>query len=384
MSVYLDFNSSAPIDPRVLDYMIDVYKESIGNADSRTHDFGDQARKIVEKARSEAADLLGINKDEVFFTSGATESNNIALQGLRDYAKKTGKTHIITTSIEHKAIIETVKHLAEEGFDVDFVDPGISGRIDYENIIKAIRPETLVVSVMHVNNETGIIQPVTELGNYLADKDILFHVDATQSFGKLVDELRMLKYDMLSMSAHKISGPQGVGMLILRKKGFKRPPVRGIMFGGQQEHGIRPGTIPVALVAGMGKACELVAAEYIAHQKKCQLIKEKLIEILEESGVKYEINGSLDYCVSSTLNICLLGVNSEALMIASKQFCGVSNGSACNSNSYSPSFVLKAMGIPVDKIECSIRISWGAGTDILEAAKSFKNLLDIAKQLVFE
>ena len=384
MSVYLDFNSSAPIDPRVLDYMIEVYKDSIGNADSRTHDFGDQARKVVEKARLEAADLLGINKDEVFFTSGATESNNIALQGLREYAKKTGKNHIITTSIEHKAIIETAKYMAEEGFDVDFVDPGISGRIDYEKIINVIRPETLVISVMHVNNETGIIQPVMELGNYLADKDILFHVDATQSFGKLVDELRVLKYDMLSMSAHKIGGPQGVGMLILRKKGFRRLPVKGIMYGGQQEHGIRPGTIPVALVAGMGKACELVAAEYTTNQKKCKLIKEKLIELLNDSGIKYEINGAQDYCVSNTLNICIPGVNSEALMIASKQFCGVSNGSACNSKSYRPSFVLKAMGIPVEKIESSIRISWGAGTDILEAADSFHNLLVIAKQLGFE
>ena len=320
----------------------------------------------------------------MFSTSGATESNNIALQGLREYAKKTGKNHIITTSIEHKAIIETAKYMAEEGFDVDFVDPGISGRIDYEKIINVIRPETLVISVMHVNNETGIIQPVMELGNYLADKDILFHVDATQSFGKLVDELRVLKYDMLSMSAHKIGGPQGVGMLILRKIGFRRLPVKGIMYGGQQEHGIRPGTIPVALVAGMGKACELVAAEYTTNQKKCKLIKEKLIELLNDSGIKYEINGAQDYCVSNTLNICIPGVNSEALMIASKQFCGVSNGSACNSKSYRPSFVLKAMGIPVEKIESSIRISWGAGTDILEAADSFHNLLVIAKQLGFE
>lgn len=187
--------------------------------------------------------------DEVFFTSGATESNNIALQGLREYAQKTGKNHIITTSIEHKAVLETVKNMESQGFETDFISPGLSGRIKEEDIIDKVTERTLIVSVMHVNNETGIVQPVKELGEELQKRNILFHVDATQSCGKLVDEIKALKYDMLSFSAHKIMGPQGVGVLILRRKSYKLPPVKPIMFGGQQEYGIRPGTIPVALAA---------------------------------------------------------------------------------------------------------------------------------------
>ena len=236
MSVYLDYNSSAPIDERVIECMVDVYRNTIGNADSRTHNFGNQAREVTENARGQFAELLGVQKNEVFFTSGATESNNIALQGMREYALQTEKKHIITSSIEHKAVLETAKHLKAEGFDVDFIDPDLSGQVPLEKVIAAIRNDTLLVSLMHVNNETGIIQPVTELGEYLADKGIYFHVDATQSFGKMVEELRGLKYDMLSMSAHKICGPQGVGALVLRRKSYKLPPVKPIMFGGQQEH----------------------------------------------------------------------------------------------------------------------------------------------------
>ena len=257
MSTYLDYNASAPIDLRVLDCMVNVYKNSIGNADSRTHSFGERARSVVENARKQVATLLGISSAEIFFTSGATESNNIAIRGLVDYGKKTGKKHIITTAIEHKAVLETVKHLSENGFEVEFVKPGINGRVNATDILKKVREDTLLVSVMHVNNETGIIQPVKEIGDVLDQKDVLFHVDATQSCGKLVDEIRSIKYNMLSFSAHKLMGPQGVGVLVLRKKKYKLPPVRNIMYGGQQEHGIRPGTIPVALVAGCGLASEI-------------------------------------------------------------------------------------------------------------------------------
>lgn len=382
MSVYLDFNASAPIDPRVLDYMIEVYKTSYGNADSRTHDFGESARKVVEDARAQFADLLGIKKDEIFFTSGATESNNIALQGLRAYANETGKKHIITTSIEHKAVLETAKHLKNEGFEVDFVDPDESGRVSADIIKSKVRDNTLLVSVMHVNNETGIIQPVQELGEYLADQGILFHVDATQSFGKLIPELKTLKYNMLSMSAHKIGGPQGVGALVLRKKRYRLPPVKGILYGGQQEHGIRPGTIPVALVAGLGKACELVTLEYEENQKKAKKIREIVFELLHQSGLKYEINGSPEYSIASTVNVCLSGVSSEALMLLTKQYCGVSNGSACNSSTYSPSYVLVAMGLPEERIENSIRISWGNASDPQIVAGEFEKMLTAAKRLV--
>lgn len=381
MSVYLDYNASTPIDKRVLDCMIDVYRNHIGNADSRTHNYGEDARSVVESSRKKVAGLLDVKPDEVFFTSGATESNNIALLGLKEYAQKTGKTHIITTSIEHKAVLETVKNLESQGFETDFISPELSGRIKEEDIIDKVTERTLIVSVMHVNNETGIIQPVKELGEKLQKRNVLFHVDATQSCGKLVDELKALKYDMLSFSAHKLMGPQGVGVLILRKKSYKLPPVKPIMFGGQQEHGIRPGTIPVALVAGCGEACELAWTEYRQNNELAKQIKESLLIMLKESGLKYHINGDQTCCVPSTLNICIDGVSSEALMISTKQLCSVSNGSACTSKSYDPSYVLTAMGIPREQIESSIRISWGHGEEKEEVIKGFRALLEMAGQM---
>lgn len=381
MSIYLDYNASAPIDSRVVDKMIDVYKNYIGNADSRTHDYGDNARKIVEKARGQVATLLNVNKDEIFFTSGATESNNIAIQGLREYAEKTGKKHIITTTIEHKAVLEIMKHLEKDGYCVDYVSPDETGRISSDKVMSLVKDDTLLVSVMHVNNETGIIQPVDEIGDALDEKGVLFHVDATQSCGKLVKELQNLKYDMLSCSAHKFQGPQGIGVLVLRKKRYKLPPVKPIMFGGQQEHGISPGTVPVALVVGMGEAARIALAEHEVNKNKCLRIKQRLIELLEASGLKYQINGDQNYCVYSTINIAIKGVVSEALMLSSKQYCSISNGSACTSQSYSLSYVLKAMGYSDERVEDSLRISWGADTKLKELEKGLIKLFNIAKQI---
>lgn len=382
MSLYLDYNSTTPIDKRVLDVMIDVYQNHIGNADSRTHNFGEDTRYIVENARKQVASLLDVKSDEVFFTSGATESNNIVIQGLREYATETGKKHIITTSIEHKAVLETVKAMEKQGFDVDIINPASSGRIAVEDVIDKLREDTLLVSVMHVNNETGIIQPIEEIGEELEKRNILFHVDATQSCGKLVEELKRTKYRMLSFSAHKLRGPQGVGGLILRKRRYKLPPVKNIMYGGQQEHGIRPGTVPVALVAGCGKACEIARIEYSLNEEKLKVIKGIAIQILDESNISYHFNGDQNYCVSNTMNVCFNGVSSEALMISSKQYCGISNGSACTSKSYAPSYVLLAMGIPVSDIESSIRISWGPDTDVDVFKKEFENLIKVAKGLI--
>lgn len=381
MSVYLDYNASAPIDSRVLDTMVEVYKNNIGNADSRTHSFGENARIVVEHARGQVAHLFGVSTSEVYFTSGATESNNIAIQGLREYAEKSNKRHIITTAIEHKAVLETVKHMASQGYEIDVVAPDLSGRVDANAILDKVRDDTLLVSVMHVNNETGIIQPVTELGEELYRRDVLFHVDATQSSGKLVEEIRGLKYNMLSFSAHKLMGPQGIGGLILRKKSYKYPPVKAITFGGQQEGGIRPGTIPVALTAGCGKACEIAGNEYKKNNMHMYAIKERIIEELKNSGVEYHINGNQEYCIGNTLNICFVGVSSEALMISTKQYCGLANGSACTSKSYSPSYVLAAMGMPMAQIESSVRISWGPDTLADYVTDNFRKLLKIAKEI---
>lgn len=381
MSVYLDYNASAPVDPQVLDVMIDVYRNHFGNADSRTHGFGEDARNIVETARKQVASLLGVTPAEVFFTSGATESNNIALQGLRAYAETAKKKKIVTSAIEHKAILETVSELQKEGFKAAFVKPDATGRVPVQKILNEVTEHTLAVSLMHVNNETGIIQPVEQLGNELEKRKVLFHVDATQSCGKLVEEIKKMKYDMLSFSAHKLDGPQGVGVLVLRKKNYKFPPVKAIMYGGPQEHGIRPGTVPVALVAGCGKACEIAELEYIHRAEKLKFVKDLVLQMLGESGLDFTINGDQNYCMNNTLNVCLHGVSSEALMILTKQYCGISNGSACTSKSYSPSYVLLAMGVPVEQIENSVRISWGADTDPDLLKAEFSKMLSMAKKL---
>lgn len=382
MAIYLDYNASAPIHPEVLKTMIDVYQNHFGNANSRTHDFGSDANKVVANARKQLATLIGVRTDEVFFTSGATESNNIAIQGLKAYGISHNKKHIITTSIEHHAVLNTCKYLEKEGFKVDYVSPDESGRVKAQDILNLVTDQTLLVSVMHVNNETGIIQPVKEIGEALSDHDVFFHVDATQSAGKLVEEIQELQYDMLSLSAHKFAGPQGVGALILKKKRYKLPPVQPIMYGGDQEHGIRPGTVPVALVAGIGKAAEIALKSYKINNEKALEIKNTIIKMLDESGLKYYINGDQSLCVPTTINICFDGVSSEALMLASKNYCGVSNGSACTSSSYDPSYVLLAMGLSIDRINSSIRISWGYDTDINQLKADFAELLEIAKGLV--
>lgn len=381
MGIYLDNNASSPIDERVLAVMVDTYLNSYGNADSRTHNHGEQARITVEYARKQVASLLGINSSEVFFTSGSTESNNIAIQGLEEYALETNKKHIITSAVEHKSVLETVKMMKKKGFEIELVKPDLSGQVNVQEILDKVRDDTLLVSIMHVNNETGIIQPVAELGSELEKRNVLFHVDATQSCGKLVDEIRNLKYNMLSFSAHKLKGPQGVGVLVLKKKRYKLPPVKNIMYGGQQEHGIRPGTIPVALVAGCGKACEIAEIEYKENSHKLRKLKSTLEELLNDSGLDYHYNGDQNYCIDSSANICFKGVMSEALMLSCKQYCSVSNGSACTSKSYSPSYVLEAMGIPIEDIESSVRISWGPETDEIEFRENLGKMIAIAKSL---
>lgn len=382
MSIYLDWNASAPIAPEVVETMMEVYRNQIGNADSRTHAYGEAVRAVVEHARKQVAALLGVTSAEVFFTSGATESSNIAIQGLAAYAEQNGKRHIITSAIEHKAVLETVKAMGRRGFDVDIVAPEPSGRVAKEKIMEKLRADTLLVSLMHVNNETGVIQPVEELGAELEKREILFHVDATQSCGKLVDELRRLKYRMLSFSAHKMRGPQGVGVLVLKKRDYKLPPVKAIIYGGEQERGIRPGTIPAALAAGCGKACELAAMRYKENRRKLQQIKAMLLQMIDEAGLAYSINGDAEFSLPSTLNLALHGISAEALMIAARGDCAISNGSACTSKSYAPSYVLAAMGVSAEQIESSIRLSWGAETDEALLKTEFAKLLTAAKALV--
>lgn len=378
MGIYLDYNASTPLDQRVLDVMIDVYKNKYGNADSRTHEFGETARSTVESARKQVAELLAVNKDEIIFTSGATESDNITILGLQEYAEKTTKKHIITTSIEHKAVLEPLHKLEKQGFEVTYIDADPSGRINADELLSKVRNDTLLVSVMHANNETGIIQPVDVIGEELSKTETFFHIDAAQSFGKLVEELKNVKYNFLSASAHKMYGPQGIGVLVLKKKRYKMPPVNSIMFGGNQERGIRPGTIPTALIAGFARACEIASEEHTSYFRKYQDNKTFILNALNSSGVDYSINGNLEYSMPNTLNISFHNVNSEALMLATRQICAVSNGSACNSSSYKPSYVLSAMGLNLDRIESAIRISWGINSTGLD---NFIKMIDIAKSI---
>ena len=363
MSVYLDYNASAPILTEVLDVMIDTYKNVPGNADSRTHLFGTKAQKVVQTSRNAIADVLGVDQSEVIFTSGSTESNNTVILGIEEYAELTGKKHIITTAIEHKAILEPLKHLEKKGFRGDYVRPNESGRIDADYLLSLIDDETSLVSVMYVNSETGIIQPVDTIGAALKDTDIIFHVDATQALGKLNSEIRNLDYNLMSITSHKIGGPQGIGALIYkRNKDYKRPPIKQLMYGGSQERGYRPGTTPVALVAGFAKAIELCEKNLKINYDNCKRIKESFFKAID--GLEYDINGDSEYCLPSTVNISIHGLDAETAFLCLRDDYAFSNGSACNSSSHELSYVLDAMGLDEIRKSEAIRLSWSGDTSI--------------------
>lgn len=378
MTIYLDYNASTPIADEVLEYMVEVYKHYYGNAGSRTHIYGQRANGIVKKGRSSIASLLAVEKSEVFFTSGATESNNIALLGLARWGEKNNRKHIISSAIEHKAVLEPLEHLDKSGFSVDLVGVDSSGRIKADEVLSLVRHDTLLVSIMHANNETGIIQPVDEIGAALIDTDTYFHIDAAQTYGKLVKEIKNLKYDFLSISGHKVFAPQGIGALIVRSRKYKKPPILPITFGGDQEKGLRPGTLPVALIAGLGKASEIAADQHLVWARENQSIKDSILKQL--SGLDYSINGDQKYCLPNVLNVSFSGVDSEALMLASRESHAISNGSACTSQDFQHSHVLIAMGLRNGMINSAVRLSWNKNkkpykldlTMLVEAVKLLK------------
>lgn len=376
MSLYLDYNASAPILPEVLDTMIEAYKNTPGNADSRTHIYGTNAQKLVNDSRSTIASILNIDPTELIFTSGSTESNNTVILGIQEFAERTGKKHIISTAIEHKAILEPLHYLESKGFSVDFVKPDESGRIKAEDILNKITEQTCLVSVMFVNSETGIIQPVDEIGTELKKRNILFHVDATQALGKLNDQIRHLNYDLLSIASHKIGGPQGIGALIRkRNKKYENPPIKQLMYGGGQERGFRPGTTPVALVAGFAKAVELCDKDLFSRSQKCKEIKDNFLKAI--SDLRYEINGDPDYCLPSTINVSIDGLDAEAAFLCLGDEYSFSNGSACNSSSHSLSYVLEAMGLSEKRKSEAIRLSWSGSTEI-----DFSSFVSIVKSVI--
>ena len=356
MPAYLDCNATTPLDPRVGDLVRRYLEVEFGNAGSRTHGFGLAAKQAVQHARRQVAEVAAVPPEQVIFTSGATESNNLALLGLREYAEKVGKRHIVSTQIEHKAVLEPLSHLSEHGFEVTLLRPGGTGRIVADDVSRALREDTVLVSVMHANNETGVVQPIAEIAEALATHDAYFHVDAAQTFGKETAELRNPRIDMLSASAHKLYGPKGVGALVLRRRGYTRPPLVPLMFGGGQERGLRPGTAAVPLIAGFGLAAELAMAECAQRRDACLAFRRGLLAGLAPLDVV--INGDPEFCQAHIVNVSIPGVNSEAAMLALKGILAISNGSACTSRSYEPSHVLTAMGLDQSRIDGALRFSW--------------------------
>jgi len=363
--LYLDYNATTPLDPRVFEAMKPWLLEEPGNAGSRTHVYGRRARDAVERARKQVADLIDTEPDEIIFTSGATESNNLVVLGLAHYGIETGRKHIISTAIEHKAVLEPLERLRKLGFEVELAPVTSGGYVEPDAIKHRLRSDTLLVSVMHANNETGVLQPVEEISGLLAETEILFHTDAAQTFGKEVETLKRLRCGFVSISAHKIYGPKGIGALYVRRHGGCKRALTALLYGGGQERGLRPGTMPVPLAVGLGKAAELAGREYLERRQSAARVKEQLLTDLR--CIEYQINGDLSRCQSHVLNVSFGGVDSEALMMAVCDELAFSNGSACTSASYTPSHVLKAMGFDENRIASAVRISWGPSVDRIPA-----------------
>lgn len=352
--VYLDCNASAPLEPRVLAFMTQLLGEP-GNAASRTHEYGTRAKQLVQRARAQIGTVINADPDEVIFTSGATESNNIAILGLAEYGRSTSRRHLITTAIEHKAVLEPMRELARGDFELTVVPCTRAGAVDPEAIKNALRPDTLLVSVMHVNNETGIQQPITRIADILSSHQAYFHVDAAQGFAKTTG-LEAPRIDLVSVSSHKLHGPQGVGALVVRRRENTRVPLRGLVHGGGHERGLRSGTLPTALIAGFGMAAELAAKERNARARQCRSFRERLLKVLDVLGAR--ANGDQEFVLPHVINVSLPNVDSEAAIVALKDVIAFSNGSACTSAKYEPSHVLTAMGVSEQDIKGALRFSW--------------------------
>lgn len=354
-AVYLDCNATSPLDPAVREVVLSWLGRA-GNAGSRTHEFGLQARRAVERARDQVAAVVGARPEEVVFTSGATESNNLAILGLAPCGEENERRHIVSTTIEHKAVLEPLEALEARGFSVTLVAAEDDGAVRPEAVAAALRPDTLLVTVMHVNNETGVRQPIDAVADSLEGHGAYLHVDAAQGFGKELAALRSPRIDLISISSHKIYGPVGVGALVARRRGFDKAPLVSLMHGGGQERGLRPGTLPVALIAGLGVAAERAAAEREARRTRCTAVREQALEVLQPLGIR--IHGALESSLPHVLNFSVDGLDSEALMVGLRDLVAISNGSACTSQSYTPSHVLRAMGLPEAAVSGAVRMSW--------------------------
>jgi len=353
--IYMDHNATTPLDPAVLEAMLPYLKEHFGNPSSTTHEYGKVAREAVEEAREKVARLIKARREEIIFTSGATESDNLAIKGVA-YAYKDKGNHIITSSIEHKAVLNTCHFLEEEGFKVTYLPVDRYGLVDPDDVKRAITKETILISIMQVNSEVGTIEPIEEIGRIAKEKGIIFHTDAVQGVGKIETDVGRLNVDLLSISGHKIYGPKGVGALYIRK-GLKLIP---LIHGGGQERSIRSGTENVPGIVGLGKACEIAGEVMEKEAEKLTYLRNKLVEAVLSEIPDSQLNGHPERRVPGNANFSFRGVEGESLILSLKDF-ALSSGSACTSASLKASYVLLAMGIPEAIAHCSIRVGLGRG-----------------------
>jgi len=357
LPIYLDYSATTPVDPRVADKMIPYLTEFFGNAASRSHAFGWKAEEAVEEARSHVAALIGADPKEIVWTSGATEGNNLAIKGAANFYKAKGK-HIITQKTEHKAVLDTVRELERQGFEATYLDVGANGIVDLERFKAAIRPDTILASIMMVNNEIGVIQPVWEIGELCRDKGIIFHVDAVQGAGRIDIDVSKLKADLLTITAHKIYGPKGIGALYVRRK--PRVRIEAQIHGGGHERGFRSGTLATHQIVGFGEAARLAKAEMASENERIRALRDRLYKGIQGIEEAY-VNGDFKQRIPHNLNVSFNFVEGESLIMAVKDL-AVSSGSACTSASLEPSYVLRALGRSDELAHSSIRFTLGRFT----------------------
>jgi cysteine desulfurase len=351
LPIYLDNNATTPVDPRVLEAMIPFFTQHFGNAASRNHPFGWEAEDAVDTAREQIAALIGANEKEIIFTSGATESNNLAIKGVFEMYRDKGN-HIITVNTEHKAVLDTCKHLEKLGAEVTYLETGENGLVTFEQVEAAMKPNTILVTIMYANNEIGVIQPIREIGALCEKKGVLFHTDATQAVGKVPVDVMADHIHLLSMTAHKMYGPKGIGALYVRRKN-PRVKVTAQMDGGGHERGMRSGTLNVPGIVGFGKACELARLEMAQDAARLSKMRDRLETALLELEEAY-VNGSREHRLPHTTNMSFKYVEGEGLIMGVKDI-AVSSGSACTSASLEPSYVLKNLGLDDELAHSSLR-----------------------------
>jgi len=355
--IYLDYSATTPVDPRVAQKMIPFLTEQFGNPASRSHAFGWEAEKAVEEAREHVEALLSADPKEIIWTSGATEGNNLAIKGAANFYKGKGK-HIVTMKTEHKAVLDTVRELERQGFVATYLDPQQNGLLDLEKFKAALRPDTVLASVMMVNNEIGVIQPIAEIGEICRSKGIIFHCDAVQAAGKIPIDLQTLKVDLLTVTAHKVYGPKGIGALYVRRK--PRVRIEPQIHGGGHERGLRSGTLPTHQIVGMGEAFRIAKLEMAAESVRIRALRDKLLNGFKDMEEVY-VNGDMERRIPGNLNISFNFVEGESLIMGIKDV-AVSSGSACTSASLEPSYVLRALGRSDELAHISIRFTIGRFT----------------------